>query len=102
MIISLQSFLIISIILFTLGIFIVVTRKNAIAILMGIELILNAAGINFVAFNHYRFFNLDGQIFTIFIIVLAACEACVALAIVLSIFRNFRDIDAEKINALKY
>ena len=80
---SLQSYLIIAAILFSMGIYGVITRKNAVAILMGIELILNSANINFIAFNRFGGMdNLDGHVFSIFVIVLAAAEAAVALAIV--------------------
>ncbi len=100
--VTLQSFIIISVILFSLGMFIVVTRRNAIAILMGVELILNATCLNFVAFNHFCFEKLNGFIFTLFIIVMAALEAAVALAIVLSIYKNFKNIEAQKIDDLKH
>ena len=79
---SLQSYLVIAAILFSMGIYGVITRKNAVAILMGIELILNSANINFIAFNRFGGMkNLDGHVFSIFVIVLAAAEAAVALAI---------------------
>ena len=84
-----QSYLIIASILFSLGVFGVITKRNAIAILMGIELILNAANINFIAFNRFGGMErLDGHVFAIFIIVLAAAEAAVALAIIINLFRN--------------
>jgi NADH-quinone oxidoreductase subunit K len=92
--VQLVHFLLIGGILFSLGFVTVVTRKNAVGILMGVELILNAANINFVAFNHYSGSpQLSGQVFAIFVILLAAAEAAVGLAIVLSIFQNFRTID---------
>ena len=72
----LQPYLMLSSILFSMGIYAVITRKNAVAILMGIELILNASNINFVAFNRFgNFATLDGHVFTMFVIVLAAAEA---------------------------
>ncbi|MBC8311298.1 MAG: NADH-quinone oxidoreductase subunit NuoK [Candidatus Marinimicrobia bacterium] len=99
---SLQSYLVISSILFSLGIFGIVTRRNAIAILMGIELILNSANINFVAFNRFGGMDkLDGHIFTIFVIVLAAAEAAVALAIIINLFKNARSVDVDEANTLK-
>jgi NADH-quinone oxidoreductase subunit K len=99
---SLESYLVISSILFSLGIFGIVTRRNAIAILMGIELILNSANINFVAFNRFGgMHKLDGHIFTIFVIVLAAAEAAVALAIIINLFKNAGSVDVDEANTLK-
>ncbi len=98
--VGLAHFLIVGAFLFALGAYCVVTRKNAVGILMGIELILNAANVNFVAFNHYGVGGIHGQVFALFVIVLAAAEAAVGLAIVLSIYQNFRSIDvtgAEKL-----
>ena len=84
---SLESYLVISAILFTFGIFAVITRKNAVAILMGIELILNSANINFIAFNRFGYFKvLDGHVFSIFVVVLAAAEAAIALAIIITTY----------------
>jgi len=98
----LQSYLVISSVLFSLGIFGIVTRRNAIAILMGIELILNSANINFVAFNRFGGMQkLDGHIFTIFVIVLAAAEAAVALAIIINLFKNAGSVNVDEANTLK-
>lgn len=99
--ISLQHFLVVSSILFSLGIYAVVTRKNAILVLMGIELILNAANINFVAFSRYGNFGLSGEITALFVIILAAAEAAIALAIVLNIYKTFSDVNVDEINKLK-
>lgn len=99
--IGLPHFLVVSALLFALGLLTVATRRNAVAILMGVELILNAAGINFVAFAHYGHGAITGQVVTVFIIVLAATEAAVALAIVLAAFRAFRTIDAAETATLK-
>ena len=99
---SLQSYLIIAAILFSIGIYGVITRKNAIAILMGIELILNSANINFIAFNRFGGMeNLDGHVFSIFVIVLAAAEAAVALAIVLNLLKNIGSVVVEDAGLLK-
>jgi len=99
---SLQSYLVIAAILFSIGIYGVITRKNAIAILMGIELILNSANINFIAFNRFGGMdNLDGHVFSIFVIVLAAAEAAVALAIVINLFKNVGSVDVDDANLLK-
>ena len=78
---QLNTYLYIAAVLFSIGIFGVMTRRNGIAVLMGVELILNAANINFIAFSKYGGMNFDGHVFALFIIVLAAAEAAVALAI---------------------
>ena len=99
---SLQSYLVIAAILFSMGIYGVITRKNAIAILMGIELILNSANINFIAFNRFGGMDaLDGHVFTIFVIVLAAAEAAVGLAIIVIYYKNKGSIHVEQISSLK-
>ena len=99
---TLNSYLIIAAILFSLGLYGVITRKNAVAILMGIELILNSANINFIAFNRFSGLNtLDGHVFAIFVIVLAAAEAAVALAIVINLFKNIGSVDVTDADILK-
>jgi NADH-quinone oxidoreductase subunit K len=99
--VTLTHYLILSAILFSLGLYGVVTRKNAILILMGLELILNSANINFVAFSRYGGLQLDGQAAAIFVIILAAAEAAVALAIVLNIYHRFNTVNVDEINKLK-
>ena len=90
-------------ILFSIGVFGVLTRRNAIGILMSLELMFNAANINFVAFNKYIATDgLTGQIFAIFIIVVAAAEATIGLAIVLLIYRNWQGIDMDRVNIMKW
>ena len=91
--IGLPHFLVLSTVLFAFGLVTVATRRNAVAILMGVELILNAAAINFVAFSHFSHGTITGQVFAVFVVVMAAAEAAVALAIVLAVFRGFRSID---------
>jgi len=98
---SLQHFLVLSAILFCLGLFCVLTRRNAIGILMGIELILNSANVNYVAFARYGNGGYDGQIFAIFVIMLAAAEAAIGLAIVLGIYQTFETIDVEATDRLR-
>jgi NADH-quinone oxidoreductase subunit K len=98
---QLTSYLIIGAILFSLGLFTVLTRRNAISVLMGVELILNSANINYVAFSHFGSGNTDGQIYSIFVIMLAAAEAAVGLAIILAIFQLFHTIDVEAAESLK-
>ncbi|RMD88770.1 MAG: NADH-quinone oxidoreductase subunit NuoK [Calditrichaeota bacterium] len=98
--VGLNHFLILSAILFSLGLLCVITKKNAITVLMGVELILNAANINFVAFARYADSNLDGQLFAVFVIVTAAAGAAVALAIVLNLYERFRTVDLDKADTL--
>jgi NADH-quinone oxidoreductase subunit K len=99
--VTLTHYVLLSAALFSFGIFAVLTRRNAILVLMGIELILNSANINFIAFSRYGGMNLDGQVVAIFVIILAAAEAAVALAIVLNIYQRFRTVNVDDINKLK-
>ena len=99
--IGLQHYLVISAALFSLGVMGVLTRKNAVNVLMGVELILNSANLNLVAFSKYSAGNLSGQVFAIFIIVVAAAEAAVALAIVLSMYRIVKSVNLDRADTLK-
>jgi NADH-quinone oxidoreductase subunit K len=99
--IGLGPYLLISALLFFVGIAVMISRKSVIAILLGIELILNAAAINFVAYSKYVTQNLDGQIFSLFIIVVAAAEAAVGLAIVIRFFQLKETIHIDEANQLK-
>ena len=99
--IGLTHFLVVAAILFCLGLFAVLTRRNAVTVLMGIELMLNAANLNLVAFNRFTGTGVDGQMFALFVIVLAAAEAAVALAILLSIYRTYKHITVDKIHLLR-
>ena len=99
--IGLTHYLVVAALLFSLGLICVLARRNAIGLLMGVVLILNAANINLVAFAHFIEQNISGQIFALFVIVLAAAEAAIAMAIVLSIFRSFKHIDATMTIELK-
>ena len=98
---ELNTYLFVAAILFSLGVFGVMTRRNGIAILMSVELILNAANINFVAFSRFGGMNLDGHIFALLVIVLAAAEAAVALAIIINIYNNMNTINVDEVSALK-
>jgi NADH-quinone oxidoreductase subunit K len=99
----LTHYLTLSTILFCIGIFGVLTRRNAIGILMSIELMFNAVNINFVAFSKFITpGEFTGQIFAIFVITIAAAEATVGLAIVLLIYRNFKGISVDNINIMKW
>jgi NADH:ubiquinone oxidoreductase subunit K len=99
--IGLSHYLIISAALFSLGIMCVLTRKNAVHVLMGIELILNSANLNLVAFSRYSSGNLHGHIFAVFVILVAAAEVAVALAIVLSMYRILKSVNLDKADSLK-
>ena len=99
--VGLAHYLTVGAILFSLGIFAVMTRRNAVALLMGVELILNGANVNFVAFSRYVETSIDGHIMAAFVIVLAAAEAAVALAIVLAMFRNFGTVHVDSVDSLK-
>ncbi len=99
--VGLAHYLTVGAILFSLGIFAVMTRRNAVALLMGVELILNGANVNFVAFSRFVETSIDGHIMAAFVIVLAAAEAAVALAIVLAMFRNFGTVHVDSVDSLK-
>ncbi len=101
--IPLEFFLILSTLMFFIGIFGFLTRRNLITMLMSIELILNSVNINFVAFNHYLYpNNLQGHFFALIIIAVAAAEAAVAIAIIINIYRSFKSIEVDKVNQMKY
>jgi NADH:ubiquinone oxidoreductase subunit K len=99
--IGLTHYLVISAALFSLGIMCVLTRKNAVSVLMGIELILNSANLNLVAFSRFTSGNLDGQVFAVFTIIVAAAEAAVGLAIVLSMYRLLKTVNLDRADTLK-
>lgn len=100
--IDLNDYLILGAILFVCGIVCMATKRNAIGILMGVELVLNGATVNFVAFAHYNsVFEVEGQIFALFVIVMAAAEAAVALAIVLNFYNNHATVDVDSAEELK-
>ena len=99
--IPLQYYLSIAAVLFVLGIYCVLTRRNAVTILMGIELILNSANINFIAFARYCTPGVEGQVFALFVIIMAAAEAAVALAIVLNLYKRTSSIDVDEVDTLR-
>ena len=101
--VPLQAFLVVSSILFSIGIWGLLNSRNAVRVLMSIELMLNAVIINLMAFSSYIDNNLiQGQVFTIFVITVAAAEAAVGLAILLSLYRNRVTVDMESFNLLKW
>lgn len=99
---GLTGYLTVGALLFAVGVYGVLTRRNAIAVLMGIELMLNAANLNFLAF--WRFLapsNMEPQVFVLIGITVAAAEAAVGLAVILNVYRDFGTIEVEKIDQLK-
>ena len=82
--------------MFCCGIYVMTIKRNAVGILIGVELILNAANINFVAFSRYQVGNIDGQIGSLFVIVLAAAEAAIAIAIFVNYYNNLATIDVDR------
>ena len=99
--IGLPHFLFVSLLVFLLGIFCVLTRRNAIGILLGVELVLNSANINYIAFARYSSGVYDGQMFAIFVIMLAAAEAAIGLAVILGMYQQFHTIDVEAAETLR-
>jgi len=99
--IGLQHYLVVGAALFSLGILGLLTRRNAVNVLMSIELILNAANVNLVAFSRYATGNMDGQLFGAFVIVIAAAEVAVGLAIVLTLYRLRRTPNLDEADILK-
>ena len=98
--IPLEHILLLSAVLFSLGILAVITKRHAVVVLMGIELIFNAANLNLVAFSRYDATLMQGQLFSLFVMVVAAAEAAVALAIVLRVYQYFRTANLNQINHL--
>ena len=104
---DLAKFLVIGALLFIIGVAGVLTRRNIIVIFMSVELILNAANLNFIAFSRYLQVTgnqnaVAGQVFTVFIIVVAAAEAAIGLGIVIALYRNRETIFVDKIDLLKW
>jgi len=110
--VTLYHYLFLSAVVFALGIAGIVSRRNAVGVLIGIELILNAANINFVAFSRFteklapaaglaQPAALDGQVFAILVIILAACEAAIALAIIINLFNSFGSIEIDEASTMQ-
>jgi NADH-quinone oxidoreductase subunit K len=101
MAVSVQYYLLLSAAIFCIGLFGILTRKNALIFLMSVELMLNAANINLVAFSHY-WGNLTGQVFSLFTMALAAAEVAVGIGIILVLYRNFTDVDVTKATTMRW
>jgi NADH-quinone oxidoreductase subunit K len=102
MTIGLTHYLIVAAVMFVAGLFTMMTKRNAIGILIGVELVLNAATVNLVAFDRYMGPDrLDGQITAIFVIVLAAAEAALAVGICINVYKNLSTVDVDRANSLR-
>jgi NADH:ubiquinone oxidoreductase subunit K len=103
-VISLEHVLVIGALLFSIGLYIALSRRNAVGVLMGVELMLNSVNLNLIGFA--RFIEsprpIDGQVFTVFIITVAAAEAAVALALAVSVYRIRQSIDVDRLNILRW
>jgi NAD(P)H-quinone oxidoreductase subunit 4L len=101
--IQLEYFLLLAAALFCIGIYGLITSRNAVRVLMSVELLLNAVNLNLMGFSNYLDpSGIKGQVFAVFVITIAAAEAAVGLAIVLAIYRNRETIDMERFNLLKW
>ena len=102
--VSLEQVLIVGAVLFSIGMYIALTKRNAVAVLMGVELMLNAVNLTLIGFS--RFIEsprpLDGHVFAVFVITVAAAEAAVALALVVAVYRYRETIDIDRINVLRW
>ena len=101
--IPLQYMIVLAIIIFFVGLIGVVIRRNMITMLMGIELMLNAVNINFIAFNHYLYpHRLEGHFFALIVMAIAAAEAAIAIALIINIYRRFSTVSVDEVDELKY
>jgi NADH:ubiquinone oxidoreductase subunit K len=99
---GLEEYLLLGALLFVCGAVCMATKRNAIGVLMGVELVLNGTTVNFVAFAHFNpAFSVEGQVFALFVIVMAAAEAAIALAIVLNFYNNHESVDVDTAEELK-
>jgi NADH-quinone oxidoreductase subunit K len=96
-----DHFLYLGAVLFSVGLMVIITKRNAIMVLLGIELMLNASNINLVAFNRHHPATADGQMFALFVIVIAVCEAAVGLAIVLRVYQHYNTAVPDEVSELK-
>jgi len=100
--IGLAHYLVVAAVMFVAGLFTMITKRNAIGILIGVELILNSATVNLVAFDRYQGpGRLDGQMTALFVIVLAAAEAALAVGICINVYKNLATVDVDRANSLK-
>ncbi len=99
--ITLTHYVVLAAFMFCCGIYVMTIKRNAVGILIGVELVLNAANINLVGFSRYQVGNIDGQISALFVIVLAAAEAAIAIAIFVNYYNNLATIDVDRGDALR-
>lgn len=100
-IVPIQHVLYLAALLFCVGLMVILMKRNAIMVLLGIELMLNAANINLIAFNQLYPQNIHGQLFVLFVVVVAVCEAAVGLAIVLRVYRHYQTAVPDEVHELK-
>jgi len=102
--VGLEHYLVVGAILFSIGLYLALAKRNAIGVLMGIELMFNAVNLTLVAFSRFvaSASPIDGQVFVVFVITVAAAEAAVALALAVLVYRNHESIDVDKLNLLKW
>ena len=99
--VGLDHYLVLAAFIFCTGVLVMILKRNAIGMLIGVELLLNAANLNLVAFSRYRVGDLDGQVVALFVVVLAAAEAAVAVAIFVNVYNNFATIDVDRADEMK-
>ena len=99
--VGLPHYLVLAAFIFCTGVLVMIVKRNAIGMLIGVELLLNAANLNLVAFSRYRVGDLDGQVVALFVVVLAAAEAAVAVAIFVNVYNNFGTIDVDRADEMK-
>ena len=97
----LEHFLYLGALLFSVGLILILTKRNAIMVLLGIELMLNASNLNLIAFNQFNPSALDGQFFALFVIIVAVCEAAVGLALVLRVYHDYKTSVPEELHEWK-
>ncbi|RBI61287.1 NADH-quinone oxidoreductase subunit NuoK [Halomicrococcus sp. NG-SE-24] len=101
MAVPVENYLLLSAAVFCIGLFGILTRENALMFLISVELMLNAANINLVAFSHYHG-NVTGQTFSLFTLALAAAEVAVGIGIILVLYRNFKDVDVTQATTMRW
>ena len=99
--VGLSHYLVLSALLFSLGVVCMATKRNAIGILIGVELVLNSANVNLIAFSKFQTGLVDGQVFAVFVILLAAAEAALAIAIFMNFYNNLQTVDVDRGDALR-
>jgi len=99
--VGLSHYLVLSALLFSLGVVCMATKRNAIGILIGVELVLNSANVNLIAFSKFQTGLVDGQVFAVFVILLAAAEAALAIAIFMNFYNNLQTVDVDRGDMLR-